>query len=67
MIKQFGDTKLALAAYNWGPGNLQKAIAKTKKEGLSPTWDNILQTTYVPTETRKYVTKVITKRNQLEA
>jgi len=67
MMKQFKDTKLALAAYNWGPGNLQKAIAKTKKEGLSPTWDNILQTTYVPTETRKYVTKVITKRNQLEA
>jgi len=67
MMDQFGDEKLALAAYNWGPANVQRAIAKIKKEGLKPTWENILEVAYVPAETRKYVSKVITKRNQLEA
>jgi soluble lytic murein transglycosylase-like protein len=67
MMDKFGDEKLALAAYNWGPGNLERAIARTKKEGLSPTWDNILETTYVPAETRKYVSKVITKRNEYKS
>jgi soluble lytic murein transglycosylase-like protein len=67
MMDQFGDEKLALAAYNWGPANVQRAIAKIKKEGLKPTWENILDVAYVPAETRKYVSKVITKRNQLEA
>lgn len=67
MMDKFGDEKLALAAYNWGPGNLQRAIARTQKQGLKPTWDNILEVAYVPVETRKYVNKVITKRNQLEA
>jgi soluble lytic murein transglycosylase-like protein len=67
MLNKFKDEKLALAAYNWGPGNLQRAIARVKKEGLKPTWENILEVAYVPAETRKYVSKVITKRNQLEA
>lgn len=67
MMDKFDDEKLALAAYNWGPGNVQRAIAKVKKEGLKPTWENILEVAYVPSETRKYVSKVITKRNQLEA
>lgn len=67
MLNNYGDEQLALAAYNWGPGNLNNAIAKTRKEGLEPTWDNILQVAYVPSETRKYVNKVITKRNQIEA
>lgn len=67
MMDQFGDEKLALAAYNWGPANVQRAVAKVKKEGLKPTWENILEVAYVPAETRKYVSKVITKRNQLEA
>jgi len=64
MMDKFGDEKLALAAYNWGPGNLQRAIARTQKEGLKPTWENILEVAYVPAETRKYVSKVITKRNE---
>ena len=67
MMDRFNDERLALAAYNWGPANLQKAINKTTKEGLLPTWENILEVAYVPAETRKYVSKVITKRNQLEA
>lgn len=67
MIRQFGDEKLALAAYNWGPGNLQRAITRTEKEGIPATWENILTAVYVPSETRKYVEKVLTKRNEYKS
>lgn len=67
MLKQFGDEQLALAAYNWGPANVSKAIRKAKKAGVKPTWENILDVAYVPAETRNYVNKVITQRNLLEA
>lgn len=45
---RFGTWGKALAAYNWGPGNLGKAIDKYG--------DSWLQ--YVPKETRQYVTSV---------
>lgn len=51
MLKKYGDAQLALAAYNWGPGNVDKAI---KKYGGS--WSAISK--YAPKETQKYVTKV---------
>ena len=31
LYKQFGDWHLALAAYNWGQGNVQKAIARNQR------------------------------------
>lgn len=51
-IKAFGDIQLALAAYNWGPGNVRKAI---KKYGNS--WAKISK--HAPKETRNYVKKVL--------
>jgi len=46
--KHYGDDEMALAAYNWGPGNLDKALAKAKKSGSD--WRALL-----PAETSKYV------------
>lgn len=47
-FNRFGSWAKALAAYNWGPGNLTKAIAKHG--------DNWM--TFAPTETRNYVRDV---------
>lgn len=50
MLAMFGgDTAKALGAYNWGPGNMQKAIA-----AYGPAW---LQ--HAPAETQNYVSKIL--------
>ena len=61
-IKRFGDEKLALAAYNWGPENIAKAKAKLEAEGEPVTWENIKSIAKVPGETREYVDKVLLLR-----
>jgi membrane-bound lytic murein transglycosylase D len=51
---QFGDWQLALAAYNWGQGNVQRAIDRNRKAGR-PTGYSSLR---MPEETRNYVPKL---------
>nr|WP_319396120.1 transglycosylase SLT domain-containing protein [uncultured Desulfobacter sp.] len=48
--QNFGDLAKAYAAYNAGPGALQKAVTQANKEGKH--W-----LSYLPEETRNYVTK----------
>lgn len=52
MLKKYGNTELALAAYNWGPGNMDKAI---KKYGAD--WSKIRAN--APKETQNYVSKIL--------
>ncbi|MBT2868847.1 LysM peptidoglycan-binding domain-containing protein [Chromobacterium violaceum] len=61
LYAQFGDWNLALAAYNWGEGNLARAIAKAQASGIEPTYENIR----LPNETRNYVPKLLAVRNIL--
>ncbi|MEN2428149.1 lytic transglycosylase [Chromobacterium vaccinii] len=61
LYAQFGDWNLALAAYNWGEGNLARAIAKAQASGIDPTYENIR----LPNETRNYVPKLLAVRNIL--
>jgi len=56
---QFGDWHLALAAYNWGEGNVQRAINKNKRVGLPTDYVSL----NMPAETRHYVPKLHAVRN----
>lgn len=56
---QFGDWHLALAAYNWGEGNVSKAIQRSKNAGLSGTYTDL----NMPLETRLYVPKLQAVKN----
>jgi membrane-bound lytic murein transglycosylase D len=56
---RFGDWHLALAAYNWGQGNVSRAIKRNERRRL-PTGYLHLQ---MPTETRDYVPKLQAVKN----
>ncbi len=55
----FGDWSLALAAYNWGEGNVSRAINRARAQGLDPVYENLK----MPAETRNYVPKLMAVRN----
>ena len=55
----FGDWHLALAAYNWGQGNVSKAIARNKSAGLPAGYLDL----NMPAETRNYVPKLQAVKN----
>ncbi len=59
LYKMFGDWHLALAAYNWGPGNVQKAVARNLKAGLPTDYASLK----IPDETRYYVPKLQAVKN----
>jgi len=61
--EKFKDWPLALAAYNWGAGNVSRAMLKASQAGKKPTYENL----HMPQETRHYVPKLLAIRNILLA
>ncbi|MDB5956023.1 transglycosylase SLT domain-containing protein [Ramlibacter sp.] len=55
----FGDWHLALAAYNWGEGNVTRAIARNQRAGLGTGYADL----NLPNETRNYVPKLQAVKN----
>lgn len=57
--RMFGDWHLALAAYNWGEGNVLRAIKRNQNAGLGTSYTELT----MPTETRMYVPKLQAVKN----
>jgi membrane-bound lytic murein transglycosylase D len=55
----FGDWHLALAAYNWGEGNVGKAVNRAQRAGESVAYTDLR----MPAETRMYVPKLQAMKN----
>ena len=55
---QFGSWELALAAYNWGAGNVSKAQKRNAAAGLPTDYESLI----LPNETRNYVPKLMAYR-----
>lgn len=59
LYRMFGDWHLALAAYNWGEGSVQRAINKAKKADRGTSYPELT----MPMETRMYVPKLQAVKN----
>jgi len=55
LYNQLGDWYLAMAAYDWGAGNVQRAVQKT---GYADFWE-LYRRNNLPGETRNYVPEIL--------
>ncbi len=56
LYKQFGDWHLALASYNGGPGRVQRAMKRSRKDDF---FSLSASSRYLPRETRDYVPLIL--------
>ena len=61
LYDMFGDWQLALAAYNWGEGSVQKAIQRNQAAGKPTDFESLSE--LMPAETRNYVPKLQAVKN----
>ncbi|GAB3381666.1 transglycosylase SLT domain-containing protein [Massilia agri] len=61
LYTMFGDWQLALAAYNWGEGNVQRIIKKNQALGKGTDFESLAE--LMPAETRNYVPKLQAVKN----
>jgi membrane-bound lytic murein transglycosylase D len=61
----FGDWQLALAAYNWGEGSVQRAVKKQEAAGLPTDYNSL--SALMPAETRNYYPKLQAVKNIIAA
>lgn len=61
LYNMFGDWQLALAAYNWGEGSVQRAIKRQQAKGLPIDFDSL--SAHMPAETKNYVPKLQAVKN----
>ncbi len=59
LYAQFNDWHLALAAYNWGQGNVRRALERNRRAGLGTDYASLR----MPDETRNYVPKLQAVKN----
>ena len=57
----FGDWQLALAAYNWGEGNVSKLVKRNQNAGRPTDYNSM--SAMMPVETRNYVPKLQAVKN----
>jgi len=58
----FGSWELALAAYNWGEGSVQRAIDKNRAKGLPTDYLSLR----MPKETQQYVPRLMAMKNLIQ-
>ena len=61
LYTMFGDWQLALAAYNWGEGNIQRIVKKNQALGKGTDFESLAE--LMPAETRNYVPKLQAVKN----
>ena len=61
LYRMFNDWELALAAYNWGEGAVQRAIERNQARGLPTDYQSLAAA--MPAETRNYIPKLIAVKN----
>jgi membrane-bound lytic murein transglycosylase D len=59
LYAMFNDWQLALAAYNWGEGSVQRAVARNQKAGLPTNYESLR----MPAETQLYLPKLQAVKN----
>ncbi len=61
--KMMGDWHLALAAYNWGQGNVLRAVSVNRSQGKGTNFESL----QMPDETKNYVPKLQAIKNYVMA